>query len=802
MKKSPNDYVSDILSVSELYGLEKEDSRIFFVPEYQREFTWTVDERNLGQIHRLLEDIAARISESVERRDDYVRVTFLGTVIVTKNDPRELSNNFKGNLRPPRDIWHVIDGQQRMTSFLLVLSVLYQRISKDNAQLKDMLISEKPKLEKESKKIVSISDSTRKNILEILMYREDLPRMFRDKDVVARPISQGEYISHVAEFLTQFSVWAEDQKKEKQNYLQFNEDTKLTNTFHEIGEIIDRDFLKKPKERSFDSSEEDNQVQTNPIEFTKHRELFKSSPLIALIDLEKEEDKKILSEISKSSDPVRKRLQRITVSCLIAEYILHNVKVAEVQTGSEDEAIEVFEAMNTTGDPLTSIETFKPRIISDLGDDFKDKKVKDIFERIDNHLRLYSREGQADMIAKIVNTFNYCLDGKRMGDHKSFRHQRRSLRRTYEKIPDDNTENKVEYLNLLTRVSDVYETVNDWKKADGELKKYAGNSPELKIANWSKDASKDAALALRVCNKAFPISMAVPSLLLDSWHRGDIKKQDFTDGMKALLAFWVLYRGQYGGTKNIDQKIRYLLENHLAFWTQEGNIVRTQDVDQLCKNLKGILAENGTLVEKEWVKRASAIDVYEKNKDLAKLLLLAAHHRRKPARQHGKLEKANSGYKSLTLEAWCLPHQYTLEHIAPQTPGLSSDWSPDLYDSNNTIHRLGNLILLPEAINSSLQNASWKTKKEAYKFIINEAKDRKLGKNFSGNKKTFEKLVQTQEADINLRELGGTQVWKFCAAPVAKFNTFDLAKVNTRSAHLSQCAFLTLRDWLERKKEN
>ena len=767
---------------------------MFFIPEYQREFTWTVDERNLGQIHRLLEDIAARISESVERRDDYVRVTFLGTVIVTKNDPRELSNNFKGNLKPPRDIWHVIDGQQRMTSFLLILSVIYQRISKDNAELKDILTSEKPKLEKESKKIVSISDSTRKNIREILMYREDLPRMFRDKDIIAKPIKDGVYESPVAEFLTQFTKWDKDQEKKKQDYLQFPEKTALSDTFHEIGRILDRDFLKL---NSFSSNEDDNGEQSNPIEFVKHKELLKSSSLLELIDFRTEDDIRILGEIRKGSNPAVERLRRLTVSCLIAEYILHNVKVAEVQTGSEDEAIEVFEAMNTTGDPLTSIETFKPRIISDLGDDFKDKKVKDIFEQIDNHLRLYSREGQADMIAKIVNTFNYCLDGKRMGDHKSFRHQRRSLRRTYEKIPDDNTENKVEYLNLLTRVSDVYETVNDWKKADGELKKNAENSPKLKIAHWSKDASKDAALALRICNKAFPISMAVPSLLLDSWRRDDIGKQDFTDGMKSLMAFWVLYRGQYGGTKNIDQQMRYLLENDMAFWFEEGNIVRTQDVNQLCQNLKQILKKKGTLVEKEWVKRASAIDVYEKNKDLAKLLLLAAHHRRKPARTHGKLEKANSGYKSLTLEAWCLPHQYTLEHIAPQTPASKSDWETDLYDSNNTIHRLGNLILLPEEINSSLQNASWKTKKAAYKFIINEAKDRKLAATFKGNRQNFIRQVHKQEADINQRQLGGTQVWKFCAEPVAKFNIFNLAKVNMRSAHLSQCAFRTLIDWLE-----
>ena len=167
MNNLHNVYSSKIRSIKDLYGLSAR-SRMFFIPEYQREFTWTVDERNLGQIHRLLEDIAARISESVERRDDYVRVTFLGTVIVTKNNPGELSNNFKGNLEIPEDIWHVIDGQQRMTSFLLVLSVLYQRISKDNAELEAMLKSENPKLEKESKKIVSISDSTRKNIRKIL----------------------------------------------------------------------------------------------------------------------------------------------------------------------------------------------------------------------------------------------------------------------------------------------------------------------------------------------------------------------------------------------------------------------------------------------------------------------------------------------------------------------------------------------------------------------------------------------------------------------------------------------------------
>ena len=86
------------------------------------------------------------------------------------------------------------------------------------------------------------------------------------------------------------------------------------------------------------------------------------------------------------------------------------------------------------------------------------------------------------------------------------------------------------------------------------------------------------------------------------------------------------------------------------------------------------------------------------------------------------------------------------------------------------------------------------------KFIINEAKDRKLATTFKGNRKNFIRQVHKQEADINQRDLGGTQVWKFCAEPVAKFNTFNLAKVNTRSAHLSQNAFRTLQDWLEPPK--
>ena len=806
-----SEYKSEIKSCSKLFDPPME-KRLFYVPEYQRAFTWKVDEKDLGQIHRLLEDIAARISETAEKDDDKnIEVTFLGSIILTSNKSDSLKGNFKDSAQRPTYVWHVIDGQQRMTSLLLILAAIYQLISDDRTVLTERLSTEsvirdhrdidKAILPSASKEIKEISKETMGRINKILKFGDNAPRIFRLNDKIASQIKEGEFKSRIADFLTKFFQMVD----EKKPGFSLGQEPELVETYHDIKKLLKRDFL---KEEDLEIDENDEGI--NQIEFLNNKEILKSRPLLGLIGISEEKDESNwVDDLLNSRENAGAQIKRLAIVCIIAEYILNYVQMAEVNTATEEEAIEVFEAMNTTGDPLTSIETFKPRVISDLGSDYKDKDGDKCFQQIQAHLDTYSRDEEAKAIAKIVNTFNYCLNGRRMGDPKSFRHQRRSLRRTYEKIDSTDIEKKLKYLNLLTRVSNIYETEKDWKEKDKKLSKDTGESPETKVSSLQKlDLNKDAALSLRVCSQNFPISMAIPALLLDAWNsedNADFKKTDFTKGMKALLGFWGLYRGQFGGTNGIDQQIRKLLKENLSFWMDEDNKIRKQDVDELCDHLQQILVDvspNKKLDKTQWVKGAKNIPIYEKNKDVARLLLLASHHNKKASRVQGKLEDVSSGRKSLTLEAWCLPNQYTVEHIAPQNPS-NGTWADDLYEANGTIHRLGNLILLPKEINSSLSNKSWKTKQAAYKYINAETKEEKnppsrvLRKELGNDGlRKFVQLVEHLEDDSNKRDLGGTQVWKLCAKPVAKITTFNLKKINTRSQDLSGHAYDKLKKWL------
>src|SRR6266481_7165842 len=81
------------------YSVEQAFRDCFYiVPDYQREYVWTEK-----QVYQLLEDINDEIDES---GNEY----FLGTILVT---PTNQPYHFE-----------VIDGQQRLTTLLLLLCVL------------------------------------------------------------------------------------------------------------------------------------------------------------------------------------------------------------------------------------------------------------------------------------------------------------------------------------------------------------------------------------------------------------------------------------------------------------------------------------------------------------------------------------------------------------------------------------------------------------------------------------------------------------------------------------------------------
>ena len=101
------------------YSIEEAFRECFYiVPDYQREYVWTDKE-----VHQLLEDIGEQIDAGTAR--EY----FIGTVLVSPTDQK---NHYE-----------VIDGQQRLTTFFLLLCALRHLLQQEpEAQHPNRLISD------------------------------------------------------------------------------------------------------------------------------------------------------------------------------------------------------------------------------------------------------------------------------------------------------------------------------------------------------------------------------------------------------------------------------------------------------------------------------------------------------------------------------------------------------------------------------------------------------------------------------------------------------------------------------------
>ena len=104
------------------------ENRLYFIPGYQRGYTWELDD--YGWIHRLLEDVAGRLTEITTDSSIDLKETFLGSIILARVPAQEVnSKNFVGD---PPEIYHIVDGQQRLTTMILVLAALDYEIHRLN----------------------------------------------------------------------------------------------------------------------------------------------------------------------------------------------------------------------------------------------------------------------------------------------------------------------------------------------------------------------------------------------------------------------------------------------------------------------------------------------------------------------------------------------------------------------------------------------------------------------------------------------------------------------------------------------
>lgn len=132
--------------------LKLQKNKNFVIPEYQRAYSWEIN-----QCDKLWQDIEEFIASDAS--DPY----FFGTIIIDCTEDDEFS---------------LIDGQQRTTTFLLLMKALLIRLNS--------IIKEIPDNDEESESLKAGLEGKRKDIIKILYKAEDeeIPAMLKDNNKI------------------------------------------------------------------------------------------------------------------------------------------------------------------------------------------------------------------------------------------------------------------------------------------------------------------------------------------------------------------------------------------------------------------------------------------------------------------------------------------------------------------------------------------------------------------------------------------------------------------------------------------
>ena len=198
----------------------------FYIPPYQRQYDWDGE-----HIERLFEDIGHGLMQLLvkERKDS---ITFIGTLIVI-NDvlPQTIAPNIaRSNL--PNNILSVIDGQQRLTTILLMNICLHDEITRRRDQLeqKNKKLEKDEQLEQKNEhafdwlkdRIIEVEPNLKETFIEDKRRGENgyqwLPRMIRAyDDSWSCSEQEARYKSPIAAFIHGYSRHIHDDNENIRN---------------------------------------------------------------------------------------------------------------------------------------------------------------------------------------------------------------------------------------------------------------------------------------------------------------------------------------------------------------------------------------------------------------------------------------------------------------------------------------------------------------------------------------------------------------------------------------------------------
>lgn len=698
-----------------------------YIPSYQRPYSW-----DKGKVNRLIEDISHGFRILLDSEDSF---TFLGTVI-TIHDHKHVTVQPIVRQDVPSKVLTVIDGQQRMTTLLLLcmalhneISVVHQKYTKYRNKIEKSYEQEQATLdfgEQKQEEMQNIRNAfewldgqTKQVILalsstfyEKYPYGETplYPRMIRSlDDQWSKSTKSRKYYSPIANLIF---TYIEQIEKEDYKPTNFKPSKRQDEAIEGEEALIDRFNQLKSLLGKLGKSNDD-EIEEIP----SCKEIYKSK-IFQLSLLNHEAPIECIKDIN---DEYREKFDELSLLMFYANYVLSRVVVTVVQGKNEDYAFTIFESLNTTGEPLTAFETFKPRVVGSVElEHYEDSKEKELMDEIASYLSQYSAGNKLQKATKeLLIDFLSAYSGSKVSGRLA--EQRSALKSGFEEA-QNGTNPEEEKLRFIQTLRDCANFKNYFWEADSfnDIHKFIG---DLELSSTSK-------LCLTFLSD-LKHSIVIPVLTnfftqivnAHSLEEKKLRLNDFEEALKAVVAFSVLWRSSRSSTGGIDNEYRDLLSatekptglKPLARKYLKDDVI---DIQLFKKELKSRLLDTnrkGALESKRgYVNKAKNLPIYSINKKVAKILLIAAHHNAvEDTENTGLLVKGKNNLNPcLNMKMYKDEGNLTLEHVAPQT--CSRGWDENIYTKDMLVHTLGNLVLVSSKLNSSLSNRVWNEKRVLY----------------------------------------------------------------------------------------
>ena len=671
----------------------------FKLPDYQRPYDW--DKRN---VERLLQDCLNGLKGAASESPGHP-YTFLGAIILTSDESKETT--FDG------DSLLVVDGQQRLTTLLLLSCALFVAIRNhrhDIAGVPEIKVREW--LDEEADEQLNRLYRSTTGQTQGLSSTTPFPRLVRAAtDVRAHRQGQSEYRSLVADFLNQFGQYCTSQMNDFSPAID-DSDSHLLVMYRHLGERIE-EFVYLGQSATDDQDDDFDPPVLSRNDFALHgcQNLF-----VKLLETGQHSDvTEVTSEFA--SSPESEGLVRLL---LFASYLMRSVVLTVVEAPNEDIGFDIFDALNTTGEPLTALETLKPHIARferDYGDECS-RADSDYWWSVleENVMEPHDSPIQRQNETKeLVTGFALYYVGDKIGSDLNV--QRNTLRNYF--IRAECRDHKREIVKALGRMAQFRRQFWDSEGIE-------------RLVGQQLDSEDYDSLKLFLRLIADTNTSTIIPILARYWIEfGEMNSErHFLRAVKAVTAFLILRRSMTGGTSGIDSDFRRIMSPGVG---SDGNALclglgmnnRILDIDELKSGLCASLAvRRFRVTDKDtWLNRAREIPHgNETSRAVCRFLLFAAaHNARADTDQPGLLTTegviASDELRFLSYSMWLGQRYATVEHVAPDAEA-SSGWDTRIYDRLVTRHTIGNLVLLPERENQSIGNAPWDKKKLFYRALV------------------------------------------------------------------------------------